>query len=162
MVICSVEKRKLIEEVGLHLEGCHKLTPLASRIYALTVLSSNDGYSFEELVELTQASKSSVSTNLTLLVQLDYLEFYTKPGVRKRYFRGTGNFVRSILKEHLQSLEQELKLVEKINLFNQEHNPKKFVQNQSIGNIFHEYLGTQKQNLHHALEKISAFKEETK
>jgi len=113
-------------------------------------------------MELTQASKSSVSTNLTLLVQLDYLEFYTKPGVRKRYFRGTGNFVRSILKEHLLSLEKELKLVEKINLFNQEHNPKKFMQNQSIGNIFQEYLGTQKQNLHHALEKISAFQEETK
>lgn len=162
MASCSIEKHKLIEEVGLHIEGSHKLPPLASRIYALMVLSANHGYSFEELIELTRASKSSVSTNLTLLLQLDYLEFYTKSGDRKRYFRGTGNFVKSILNEHLQSVEKELKLVGKINLFNQEHNPKKFVQNQSLGNIFQEYLGTQKQNLKHTLEKIIAFQEETK
>ena len=53
-------------------------------------------------------------------------------------------------------------LPEKMKLFNQEHNPNKFMQNQSFGNIFQEYLGTQKQKLHHALEKISAFQEETK
>jgi hypothetical protein len=53
MEICSKEKILLIEEVGLHLEGRHKLTPLASHIYAIMILSSKEGFSFEEIMTIT-------------------------------------------------------------------------------------------------------------
>lgn len=162
MGICTEEKRQLIEEVGLHLESSHKLTPLASRIYAIMILSSKDGFSFEEIMAITQASKSSVSTNITLLVQLNYVEFYTKSGDRKRYFRGTNNYLKLTLQEYYQTIEKELKLVKKINLFNQEHNPTKFVENESMGIFFQEYLVTQKENLKKTLEKMRAFQNQEK
>ncbi len=157
MGICSEEKRHLIEEVGLHLEGSHKLTPLASRIYAIMILSSEEGFSFEEIMDITKASKSSVSTNINLLVQLNYVEFYTKPGDRKRYFRGTNSYLKNTLQEYFQAIEKELKLVEKINKFNKLHNPTKFIENESMGVFFQEYLATQKDNLKKTIEKMKAF-----
>ena len=157
MAICSEEKIHLIEEVGLHLEGSHKLTPLASRIYAIMILSSKEGFSFEEIMSITQASKSSVSTNISLLVQLNYVEFYTKSGERKRYFRGTNNYLKLTLQEYLQTIEKELLLVKKINQFNKVNNPTKFVENESMGVFFQEYLTTQKENLKRTLEKMKVF-----
>jgi DNA-binding transcriptional regulator GbsR (MarR family) len=157
MEICSKEKTQLIEEVGLHLEGRHKLTPLASRIYAIMILSSKEGFSFEEIMTITKASKSSVSTNISLLVQLNYVEFYTKSGDRKRYFRGTNNYLKLTLQEYLLAIEKELKLVKKINQFNNKHNPTKFVENESMGIFFQEYLATQKENLKQTIEKMKAF-----
>ncbi|MEB8345247.1 transcriptional regulator [Flavobacteriaceae bacterium KMM 6898] len=162
MGICSEEKRLLIEEVGLHLESSHKLTPLASRIYAIMILSSKEGFSFEEIMSITKASKSSVSTNISLLVQLNYVEFYTKSGDRKRYFRGTNNYLKLILQEYLQTTEKDLILVKKINQFNKEHNPTKFVENESLGIFFQEYLTTQKENLKKTLDKMQAFQSQDK
>ncbi|MEJ1222524.1 GbsR/MarR family transcriptional regulator [Sediminicola sp. 1XM1-17] len=162
MGICSEEKRILIEEVGLHLEGSHKLTPLASRIYAIMILSSEEGFSFEEIMEITQASKSSVSTNISLLVQLNYVEFYTKTGDRKRYFRGTNNYLKLTLEEYFQDIEKDLKLVKKINKFNKVNNPTKFVENESMGVIFQEYLAIQKENLKKTIEKMKAFQNQDK
>ncbi|MET6990848.1 GbsR/MarR family transcriptional regulator [Sediminicola arcticus] len=162
MGICSEEKRTLIEEVGLHLESSHKLTPLASRIYAIMILSSEEGFSFEEIMSITQASKSSVSTNISLLVQLNYVEFYTKSGDRKRYFRGTNNYLKLTLQEYLLAIEKELKLVKKINQFNKEHTPTKFVENESMGVFFQDYLTTQKKNIKKTLEKLKAFQNQDK
>lgn len=162
MGICSEEKRLLIEEVGLHLEDSHKLTPLASRIYAIMILSSDEGFSFEEIMTITQASKSSVSANISLLVQLNYVEFYTKTGDRKRYFRGTNNYLKLTLQEYLTTIDKELKLVKKINKFNKVNNPTKFIENESMGVFFQEYLTTQKENLKTTIEKMRAFQNQDK
>tara|TARA_R110002167_G_scaffold33327_5_gene107069 strand:+ start:573 stop:1073 length:501 start_codon:yes stop_codon:yes gene_type:complete len=160
MGICSDEKRKLIEEVGLHFETYKKLPPLAARIYAIMVLSSEEGYSFEEIMQITQASKSSVSTNINLLQQLNYIEYYTKPGDRKRYFKGANSYLRSTLEGHLQSLEKELAVISKINTFNKRQNPQKFIANRSIGLIFQDYLISQRENLINTIEKILDFQKE--
>ena len=162
MALCSKEKCELAEELGLHLEQRQQLPPLASRIYAILVLSSDEGFTFDELISITQASKSSVSTNVSLLVQLNFVEYYTKPGKRKRYFRGTGNYLLKVLQDYSQVIDKELSLVSKINQFNKNHNPKKFIRSQSTGTVFQNYLESQKSNLKATLIEMIAFQEEYK
>ncbi|PVW15256.1 GbsR/MarR family transcriptional regulator [Marixanthomonas spongiae] len=156
----SEEKCKLVEELGLSFEDNHNLPPLAGRIYAVMILSSVDGHSFEDIIEITSASKSSVSTNLNLLVQLKFIEYFTKTGDRKRYFRTTKNYLRLTLEEHYESIDKELELVKKVNTFNKKHNPEKFKKNKNIGLIFQEYLTTQKENLETTIKKMIAFNNE--
>ncbi|MXN91381.1 hypothetical protein GR160_09080 [Flavobacterium sp. Sd200] len=82
------EREELIEMFGVHFESVHHLPPLGSRILATLILDSGSRkYSFDDLVEIMGASKSSVSTNLSLLVKLGKLTYYTLPGDRKKYYR---------------------------------------------------------------------------
>lgn len=157
MGICSQEKINLVEDLGLFFQTRHKLPPLAARIYSILVLTSYDGYTFEELMEITKNSKSSVSTNLNLLVSLKFVEFYTKTGDRKRYFRGNGSYVKNMLIERMESVSKELEIAEKVNTFNKKHNPDKFQQKGYIGNIFQSYLASEKENLEQAIRKINEF-----
>ncbi|MGF1559029.1 MAG: GbsR/MarR family transcriptional regulator [Flavobacteriaceae bacterium] len=157
MLECTEEKRFLVEELGLFFESKYKLPPLSARLYALVVLSSLEGYSFEELMQLTQASKSAVSTNLNLLVQLRFIAFYTKSGDRKRYFRSSGSYLNIMLKQHFDDVTSELKLVEKVICFNKKNNPEKFEKKGAISSIFQRYLEVKLQNIQETLEKIEAF-----
>ncbi|SCY19946.1 Winged helix DNA-binding domain-containing protein [Nonlabens sp. Hel1_33_55] len=161
MGLCSSEKKLLVEEIGIHLESTHQLPPLACRIYAIMIVSSDDGFSFEELKEILQCSKSSLSASVNLLSQLNYIEYYTKPGERKRYFRGTGSYLSNMLEENLQKVDIELKMVSRILEFNRMHNPEKFVANQSLGGFFQDYLHTQKENLKSTLDKMGKFLKES-
>lgn len=82
------EREELIEMFGIHFERFHNLPPLASRIFATLILDCcNRGITFEDLVEQMGASKSSVSTNLNLLLKLGKITYYTIPQDRKKYFK---------------------------------------------------------------------------
>jgi len=82
------EREELIEMFGIHFENVHHLPPLGSRILATLILDiCSHKTTFEDLVELTGASKSSVSTNLNLLVKMGKITYYTLPGDRKKYYR---------------------------------------------------------------------------
>ena len=82
------ERAELIEMFGIHFETLYHLPPLASRILGILIVEA-DRYeiTFESLVEKTNASKSSVSTNLNLLLKLGKITYYTLPGDRKKYFK---------------------------------------------------------------------------
>ena len=157
---CSQEKKDLVEELGLFFQERHKFPPLAARIYSILLLTSYEGYSFEELKEITQSSKSSVSTNLNLLVSLKFVDYYTKTGNRKRYFRSTGSFVKNMLNEHVESISKELQIAERVNNYNKSYNPLKFEKKGYIGLIFQNYLENQKHTIEDAIEKITAFQNE--
>ncbi len=160
MDLCSEQKKKLIEEAGIYFEKRHNLPPLAARIYGIMVLSSLEGYTFEELMEITQASKSSVSTNLNLLQQLKFVEYFTKPGERKRYFRSSGSFIQNMLKEQYGTIKADLELTEKINDFNKKNNPENYRKKGYLGSIFHVFLEQEKKNIEQTLERIKDFKEQ--
>jgi len=82
------EKEELIEMFGIHFETVHHLPPLASRILGILIVDgSKFEITFESLVEQTNASKSSVSTSLNLLLKLGNITYYTLPGDRKKYYR---------------------------------------------------------------------------
>lgn len=157
MSICSQEKKNLVEDLGLFFQARHKFPPLAARIYSVLVLTSHDGYTFEELMEITQNSKSSVSTNLNLLVSLKFVEYYTKTGNRRRYFRSNGSYVKNMLIERGESVSKELNIVDKVNTFNRNNNPEKYEQKGYIGTIFQSYLAAEKENLDQAIQKINQY-----
>lgn len=82
------EKEELIEMFGIHFEQFHNMPPLGARIFATVILDCcSTGMTFEDLVDRMGASKSSVSTNLNLLLKLGKITYYTLPGDRKKYFK---------------------------------------------------------------------------
>jgi len=82
------EREELIEMFGIHFETVHHLPPLGSRILATFILDScAKQLTFDDVVEMTGASKSSVSTNLNLLLKLGKITYFTLPGDRKKYYR---------------------------------------------------------------------------
>ena len=153
----SIEKQKLIEEIGLRLEARLHIAPLAARIYALLSLSSNDGLSFEEIREIIGSSKSSTSVNLNVLTQLKLLDYYTKSGDRKRYFRIAKNFQLTALEAQFESLENEIKLVEKITDYNKVHYPAKFSNDESVGDITRDYLRKMQELVALTMKKIDDY-----
>lgn len=151
---CTAEEKKLIEEIGVLLEQTHDLTPLAARINAMMILSPKEGYTFEEIVDITHASKSSVSTQLNLLLKLNRAEYFTKPGERKRYFRASKQYVKMRLQDHLNKIQKELDLFEKLTVFNKKNNPEKFQKNKDFTDHFGNFLRAQKKNLETAIAKM--------
>lgn len=82
------EREELIELFGIHFENIGHLPPLGSRILATLILDAcTRQYSFDDLVEQMAASKSSISTNLNLLLKMGKITYYTLPGDRKKYYR---------------------------------------------------------------------------
>ncbi|MDT0687905.1 GbsR/MarR family transcriptional regulator [Autumnicola psychrophila] len=152
---CSPEKIKLIEEIGVHFEKTHQLAPLAARIYVIMILSPKEGHTFDEIMTITEASKSSVSTQLNLLLQLNKIEYFTKPGDRKRYFRGNRMYLKNTLETYLSSISEEIKVVEKITEFNSTYNSEKYKKTGEVPLLFKEYLLRQKENLKNTIAKIS-------
>lgn len=83
--ICK-EKMDLVEKLGVHLEKREQLAPVASRILAYIILTGKKGATFEDMVTILRASKSTISTHLNHLQDLKKIVYFTKTGDRKRYF----------------------------------------------------------------------------
>ncbi|GAA0743694.1 MULTISPECIES: GbsR/MarR family transcriptional regulator [Flavobacteriaceae] len=83
--ICS-KKMALVEKLGVHLESREKLAPVAARIMSYVILTGKRGSTFDEMVEVLCASKSTISTHLNHLQDLKKIEYFTKTGDRKKYF----------------------------------------------------------------------------
>ena len=106
------EREELIEMFGIHFENLYHLPPLASRILGTLIVDCcEDGMTFEALVEKMRASKSSVSTNLNLLLKMDKITYYTVAGDRKKYFRPSPFSER--MDRYIKILDFEKKLVER-------------------------------------------------
>ena len=136
----SKEYSLLIEEVGQVIEERAGLSPLAARIYTTLILASEAGLTFEEITTLHHASKSSVSNNLNVLVKLDYVEYYTKPGERKKHFRSSPNYALNSMRKYEELFEKETAIINKINSYNAEYNSEKFINQKSAGPLYHDFL----------------------
>ncbi len=79
-------KLYLIEKLGVYFEREEHLAPVAARIFAHIILTGKVGVTFDSLVDDLQASKSTVSTNLSHLQNLEKISYFTKTGNRKKYF----------------------------------------------------------------------------
>lgn len=82
----SDKKLKLIEELGMYFEKSGT-QPAASRIFALLLISDINELTFEEIYETLNISKSAASNAINLLIDTHRVEYITRPGQRKRYFR---------------------------------------------------------------------------
>ncbi|WP_215225250.1 GbsR/MarR family transcriptional regulator [Echinicola shivajiensis] len=82
----SDKEQEIIERIGVFFEKKgHQ--PILGRIMGLLLVLDQAEATFDEIQEYLSVSKSAVSNALTLLQSLDRVEYTTKPGERKRYFR---------------------------------------------------------------------------
>src|SRR5690606_9360722 len=90
----------------------YHLPPLASRILGTLIVDCcKYGMTFEALVEKMNASKSSVSTNLNLLLKMGKITYYTVSGDRKKYFKPSPFSER--MGRYVGILDFEKKLIER-------------------------------------------------
>ncbi|APZ47471.1 transcriptional regulator [Polaribacter reichenbachii] len=109
--ICK-EKMRLVEKLGVHLENREQLAPVAARIMSYIILTGKKGTTFDELVTILCASKSTISTHLSHLQNLNKVEYYTKTGDRKKYFVINKD---SVVK-HIDELINEWEIVRELHL----------------------------------------------
>ncbi|WP_179351459.1 GbsR/MarR family transcriptional regulator [Winogradskyella vidalii] len=83
--VCK-EKMALVEKLGVHLEKREQLAPVAARILSYIILTGKQGTTFESMVTILCASKSTISTHLNHLQDLKKIVYFTKTGDRKKYF----------------------------------------------------------------------------
>lgn len=122
MTVSCKEKEELIETFGQHFEIEEHIPPLAGRILAHLIIDSHRGITFDELVELLKASKSSVSTNLNILLHKNRIGYHTLPGDRKKYYSVTSDHIVDQLEDNIRSCEKKFSLCEKIMAFKKRQN----------------------------------------
>lgn len=82
----SQDQKQLVEKVGVMHER-QGLQPAAARIMALLLVSPETELSFDQIRETLGLSKSAASNAINMLLNIGKLDYITKPGDRKRYFR---------------------------------------------------------------------------
>ena len=102
----------LIEKLGVHLENREQLAPVAARILAYIILTGKVGSTFEDLVNILCASKSTISTHLNHLQDLKKIVYYTKTGDRKKYFI----INEDMIIQHIDNMINEWKEVRELHL----------------------------------------------
>ncbi|TDD94934.1 GbsR/MarR family transcriptional regulator [Flavobacterium cellulosilyticum] len=104
------EKNELIEMFGIHFEKLYNIPPLAARILGTLIIDGcKAGLTFETLVETMNASKSSISTNLNLLLKMDKITYFTLCGDRKKYFKSADLSKR--LENYLNLIDSEMTII---------------------------------------------------
>ncbi len=94
------------------------LPPLASKIYSYLIFDFDKvGITFDEFVEVFSASKSSVSTNLNLLINSELIIDVNKMDERKRYFFANDDYKKIRFEKIVQKMQDELKLLDDLKNF---------------------------------------------
>lgn len=107
------EREEIIEMFGNHFEKLYNIPPLAARILGTLIIDGcKTGLTFESLVEKLGASKSSISTNLNLLLKMDKIYYFTKVGDRKKYFKPANLSER--LANFLKLIDSEMVIVNRL------------------------------------------------
>lgn len=148
------EKEELIELFGIHFEKFHMLPPLAARILATLILNSRErDLSFEDLVTITAASKSSVSTNVNLLLKLEKITYYTLCGERKKFFKPANLTDR--IKNHLSFIKSEQNIIKRISHYEEKYNRKPLtdLEEKSL-EIYRDYVDNFEKLLQDSIRKI--------
>jgi DNA-binding transcriptional regulator GbsR (MarR family) len=94
------EVKMFVEKVGIFFEQL-TLPRMAGRIFGWLLISESPLVSMGELVDALQASKSSISSMLRLLIQIELVELVSLPGERRDYYRIHADAWTNSLKERL-------------------------------------------------------------
>jgi DNA-binding transcriptional regulator GbsR (MarR family) len=106
-------QKELIEKIGVfHVKS--GMPPTEARILALLLISDQTELTFDEIREALCVSKSAVSNALNTLTITDKIEYITKTGDRKRYFRSNLNNWESKAESDLNRLLDISKLLREV------------------------------------------------
>lgn len=107
------EREEIIEMFGIHFESVFDISPLAGRILGMLIVDGcRTGLTFENLVEKLGASKSSISTNLNLLLKMEKITYFTIAGDRKKYYKPAPLSER--FSNYLKMLKSEQLIIDKM------------------------------------------------
>lgn len=113
----EIDKEIFREMVKFYGEAFH-LPPLAAKIYAYLIFDfERKGVSFDEFVEIFSASKSSVSSNLNLLLNLNIINDFNKIDERKRFFVMNEKYMKIRFQEIIEKMDRELLILENLKKF---------------------------------------------
>jgi DNA-binding transcriptional regulator GbsR (MarR family) len=105
------QEQIFVEKVGVAFEQL-TLPRMAGRIFGWLLISESPLVSMGELVEALQASKSSISSMLRLLIQIELIELVSLPGERRDYYRIRSDAWANSLKERLDQAQAFRQLAE--------------------------------------------------
>lgn len=125
--VCE-KKMALVEKLGVHLENREQLAPVAARIMSYIILTGKKGATFEDMVSILCASKSTISTHLNHLQDLNKIEYFTKTGDRKKYFV----INKDMILHHVDEMIKNWQEVRELHL--EIKNYKEIINNQKIEN----------------------------
>ena len=113
----EIDKQLFREMVSFYGDVFH-LPPLAAKIYAYLIFDfERSGVSFEEFVEIFSASKSSVSSSLNLLLNLNIIKDFTKIDERKRFFVMNEQYMKIRFDEIIVKMEREVSILNQLKTF---------------------------------------------
>ncbi|MFV0145742.1 transcriptional regulator [Empedobacter falsenii] len=145
------------------LEKTYKFPPLTAKLQAYMVLESNEeGFTFEELLEVFNVSKSSLSNSINYLLSMKHIEYINKINSRKRYFRLNFNYLTEKLDFLYDMISQDIVFTDRI----KEHkisndSLSKNIENRVI-DIYLDHLNQTKFLLGETIEKINKIQLENK
>ncbi|WP_340154561.1 transcriptional regulator [uncultured Winogradskyella sp.] len=118
------KKMNLVEKLGVHLEAREQLAPVAARILSYIILTGKRGATFEDMVSVLCASKSTISTHLNHLQDLNKIEYFTKTGDRKKYFIIDKNTIIQHVDRMISHWDQEREIHLEIKAYKESENEK--------------------------------------
>jgi DNA-binding transcriptional regulator GbsR (MarR family) len=107
------KQKELIERIGRNNER-DGFQPVTARILGLLMVMDKEEYTFDEIVDEMQISKSSASNALKNLELRGVLEYVTYPGDRKRYFRFVSANISDMIDEVEKKMQQKLDIMNQI------------------------------------------------
>ena len=92
------------------------LPPLSAKIYAYLIFDfDKKGHTFDELLEVFCASKSSISASINFLLNANLIKTVNKIDERNRYFVFNDDFVKFRFEEIVNRLKREIKILDQLN-----------------------------------------------
>lgn len=129
------------------------LPPLSAKIYAYLIFDfDKKGHTFDELLEVFCASKSSISSSINFLLNNNLIKTINKIDERKRYFIINDDFVKIRFEEILNRMKKEISIVEKIQKFSEQINQK--TEKPTRFEIYREMLEKNRDNIENTLKKL--------
>lgn len=108
-------KKELYQDMVTFYGNLYGLPPLNAKIYVYMMIDlKTEGYTFDELLEKFNVSKSSLSNSLQMLVQNKYVEYITPIDSRKRYYRINPKFMGIRFGNILDKLVREKELMQRM------------------------------------------------
>ena len=145
------------------LEKTYKFPPLTAKLQAYMVLESNeDGFTFEELLEVFNVSKSSLSNSINYLLSMKHIEYINKINSRKRYFRLNFNYLTEKLDFLFEMISQDIVFTNRIKEHKMANNTLAKNAENRVVDIYLDHLNQTKVLLDETIRKINKIQLENK
>ncbi len=143
----EIDKQIFREMASFYGDFLH-LPPLAAKIYAYLIFDfERNGVSFDDFVEVFAASKSSVSSNLNLLLNLKIIKDFNKIDERKRTFVLNEKYMKIRFEEIALKMEKELDILNKLKNFRKPEKEEELQRFCFYAKLFEKNISTIKESI---------------